>query len=553
MDSDRPRVDLARVLADLGSTLLEVVRGDLSTRIEIDGVAIYDAHDELVLPSGAIVLGVGLHDVHSIASALVELGADGAQALVVRSPVVRDEQLVRAVDESGVALLALTRGASWTQLAAVLRTLLVEDNVGRDGSSTDVLSADLFTLANAVAALVDAPVTIEDRSSHVLAFSGRQDEADADRIQTILGRQVPEQNTRALTELGVFEALYKSNVPVYVESVPTRSGEISLPRAAIAVRAGDEVLGSIWAAVREPLSAARSEAFEEAAKLVALHLLRLRAGADVDRRLRADLVSTAIEGGRGAAQALTRLGLAGRHAAVLALGFRCAGPDDGQVHDAGAVAERHRVADAFALHLSGSQAGSAATLVGDVVYGILPVRDTWSDAEARVIRVAEAFLMRIGDRHAAAIGIGEVITDLSGLAASRSSADRALRVLLSHGRVGDVATASGVQIDALLLDLADLVAVRGEKPSGPIARLIAYDAEHQGHLVETLRAWLDTFGDVIAAAVQLYVHPNTFRYRVRRVVEVGQIDLNNSQERFAAMVQLRLMVVDGPRGPHVNL
>ena len=88
---------------------------------------------------------------------------------------------------------------------------------------------------------------------------------------------------------------------------------------AVAVRAGDEVLGSIWVAVHEPLSDERSRALRDAAKLVALHMLRIRAGADVERRLRADLVSTALEGEGGAREALGRLGLAGQPVVVLAL------------------------------------------------------------------------------------------------------------------------------------------------------------------------------------------------------------------------------------------
>ncbi|MGW0586077.1 helix-turn-helix domain-containing protein, partial [Streptomyces sp. NPDC002920] len=33
---------------------------------------------------------------------------------------------------------------------------------------------------------------------------------------------------------------------------------------------------------------------------------------------------------------------------------------------------------------------------------------------------------------------------------------------------------------------------------------------------------------------------NTFRYRLRRVAEVGGIDLTDPEARFAAMLQLRL-------------
>src|SRR5438067_2089024 len=85
--------------------------------------------------------------------------------------------------------------------------------------------------------VIDAPVTIEDRSSRVLAFSGRQDEADRSRVETILGRQVPERYSRMLTERGVFRDLYRSDQPVYIEP-PGGLADFIVPRAAVAVRAG---------------------------------------------------------------------------------------------------------------------------------------------------------------------------------------------------------------------------------------------------------------------------------------------------------------------------
>lgn len=52
---------------------------------------------------------------------------------------------------------------------------------------------------------------------------------------------------------------------------------------------------------------------------------------------------------------------------------------------------------------------------------------------------------------------------------------------------------------------------------------------------------LDAFGDVPAASAALFVHPNTFRYRLRRLAEVSGIDLTDPEQRFAAMLQLRVM------------
>jgi hypothetical protein len=545
----RPRASLRRVLEDLGTTLLDLVCGDPDRAEELGGVVIHDPLDEPAPPPHALVLGVGVQEPGEIVRLLDDLGAYRAAGLVVRAPVTATDEVTAAARRSGVALLGLTRGASWAQLAAMVRSLIAEGDVGEDGPETlgGLLSGDLFALANAVAALLDAPITIEDRNSRVLAFSGRQDEADSSRVETILGRQVPGRFTRILEDRGVFQAMYRSDQPVYVEPVPDEgAGEFALPRVALAVRAGDEILGSIWAAVHGPLSAERTQALCDAAKLVALHLMRLRAGADVERRLRADLVSTALEGGSGSGEALRRLGLADHAGVVLALALALDGGADGSgVPHAQLVAERQRVADAFALHLTAVHPHSAAALLGGVAYGIVPFPRERTDGEQRAARIATDFLDRIGERIPLVVGIGPLVAESGALPRSRAGADRALRVLRAGHRAGHrghrVALIGDVSIEALLLELGDLIAERGDPPSGPVARLLEYDAQHRSCLVETLRAWLDAFGDVIAASAAVYVHPNTFRYRLRRLAEVGGLDLTDADARFAAMLQLRLL------------
>ena len=541
--SRRPRSSLGRVLDDLGTTLLELVHGDPERQGEIGGVAIHDPLDVPVLAPSAIVLGVGVSGPEEVARLLVELGRQGAAGLVVRAPVPLTPAVTAASRSAGVALLGLTRGASWSQLAAMLRSLLADGDVGVGGGDSlgGLPSGDLFASANAIAALLDAPITIEDRSSRVLAFSGRQDEADRPRVETVLGLQVPERYARLLAERGVFRELHRSTQPVVVDPLPAGDGTYTLSRVAIAVRAGEEVLGSIWVIAREPLNEERTEALCEAAKLVALHMLRVRAGADVERRLRADLVSTALEGGAGAREAVDRLGLAERAVVVLALAVADHPEREGPA-DAGVASERERLTDAFAMHLSAVHPRSATALIGGTAYGLVPVAREGSDGEDWAMQVARDFLERVGDRVPAVVAVGPVARDVVALQRSRGSADRTLRVLRESPSGLQVARLSDLYVSTLMLEMSDLVAARGDQPTGPIARLLAYDARHRTRLVETLQAWLDAFGDVTAAASAVYVHPNTFRYRLRRLAEVGDLDLSDPEARFAALLQLRLVV-----------
>jgi hypothetical protein len=541
----KARASLGRVLDDLGATLLDLVQGDAGRPEEISGVAIHDPTDEPVLPPHAVVLGVGLDDPAVLVPLLSKLGRQQALALVLRAPVPVTPPVRRAATRAGVALLGLSRGVPWAHLAALLRSLLSEGDVGvaEPDSLGGLPFGDLFAVANAIGALMDAPITIEDRNSRVLAFSGQQDEADASRVETILGRQVPERFRNILSERGVFRELHRSLRPVDVTSLPDPAGEV-LPRTAMAVRAGDEILGSIWVVVKVPLTSERRDALVEAAKLVALHLLRVRAGADVQRRLRADLLSTALAGGSGAGEALDRLGLAGRTLMVLGLAATdpTRHPADLAQQELTVGQEQQRLADAFALHLGAVHPRSAAALIGGVAYGLvpLPAGTGPQDGAERADRVARDFLDRVGDRGRPAVGIGPVAHGVAGLAYARICADRILRVLRETKGVRRVAGLDDVHAQVLLLELRDQVAARGDAPSGALARLLDYDEQHGSALVATLAAWLDAFGDVIAAAESMFVHPNTFRYRLRRLTEVGELDLTDAEQRFAVMLQLRV-------------
>lgn len=543
--SPRPRASLGRVLDDLGDSLLELLAGDPAHEGEIGGVVIHDPDDEPVHPAGALVLAVGI-SAGELPGLVREVGRRGAVGLVVRAPVVLTTDLSAAVDDARIALLGLRRGATWAQLTALLRSLLAEGDIGPAEAETlgGLPSGDLFAVANAIGALLDAPVTIEDRSSRVLAFSGRQDEADASRVETVIGRQVPERYARMLTELGVFRELYREHRPVVVDPARLDEDRISKQRVAIAVRAGDEVLGSIWAAMDGEVTPERSAALRDAASLVALHMLRVRAGADVQRRLRTDLVSSVLEGGAGARDALGRLGLAGRPVVVLALALRHESSVDHEP-DPGGASSLQRAADALAVHLSAAVPASAVAVVGGVAYALVPLPGDGAEPEERAARLAREFCERLGARLPVVVGVGGVASDVSAIVASREAANRALRVLRDGVAPGtasrSVARLSDVYTQSLLLELRDLAAARGERPVGPIARLLDYDERNDSGLAETLDAWLDANGDVRTAAAALFIHPNTLRYRLRRLEQVSGLDLSDPEQRFAAMLQLRIL------------
>lgn len=200
-----------------------------------------------------------------------------------------------------------------------------------------------------------------------------------------------------------------------------------MPRVVLGIRAGDEILGSVWAAVPEPLSAKRMKAFRDLQDAVAVHLLSHRANANIERRMRSDLMAQVLRGGPESSEVAARLGLPRRALGVLALAL----PDDdrtAQRNHGDRAAELQRVADALDMYLGSSQPGASAAVVGDVVYGIVPIRQGVDGGAERISRMARDFLTRVGKRSAAVIGVGSLAGDAHDLA--RASDTRIARCAL---------------------------------------------------------------------------------------------------------------------------
>ena len=216
----RPRASLGRVLDDLGATLLDLVHGDPERADDIGGVVIHDPVDAPVLPPTRWCSASASTTPSEVVALLDELGASrrrragAARAGPADAGGPRGRR--RGRGRAARPEPRCARGPTSPRCCA-----RCSPRATSASPTTETLgglpSGDLFAVANAIAALLDAPITIEDRSSRVLAFSGRQDEADPSRVETILGRQVPERYSRILNERGVFRELYRSDRPVFIE------------------------------------------------------------------------------------------------------------------------------------------------------------------------------------------------------------------------------------------------------------------------------------------------------------------------------------------------
>jgi hypothetical protein len=102
---------------------------------------------------------------------------------------------------------------------------------------------------------------------------------------------------------------------------------------------------------------------------------------------------------------------------------------------------------------------------------------------------------------------------------------------------------------------ADLMPERvlaGDAEARRILRQEVYGtlARSGGELLETLDAFLATGGVLEAAARTLYVHPNTVRYRLKRIAEVTGFTPADPRGAFALRIALAIGRLDPPSSAH---
>ncbi|MDQ0380418.1 PucR family transcriptional regulator [Amycolatopsis thermophila] len=498
---------LITILGTFGARLL----GAADREVELHSVALHDPVRP-GSPVGDVFLAVG---VPALADAVRLAREAQAAVLVARTTETPPDELLR----SGVALLVVEPSVSWSQVAGVVYGLVLEGRETESGRGP----ADLSALADTIAAAVGGPVTIEDQLSRVMAYSSQQHEADPARQDTILGRRVPDRVRALFERQGVFTHLARSDEPLHVPASPEHGLH---GRSVAAVRAGRELLGSLWVSCTAPLDEARARILTDGARTVALHLLRWRVSADLERQVESELVIQLLEGDADADAVAGKLGLPEAGLRVIAV----------QAHadaerNAGLLLAFERATTGFGWSRVGR-----STLFGNTVYTVLPAGADPAPAWHWVRELVHGLPKHL--RIVAGIS-GEC--DVAGLSAGRREADECLALHMKLG--GPDAVCYDDSWHQVLLQRLRSAAAAGRIPArGPVARLAAHDASHGTEFLPTLRAWLEAQGDLARAAAALEVHQNTVRNRLRRIPEaVPGVDLTDPGHRLAMLIAMAVI------------
>lgn len=510
-------MDSAVPLAELVAALRhDVVRASVSgddTR-GVLGVELLDLHAGEADGPGQLLLGVGLDaDDEAAVDSALRITGDSRGVLAVKCDGALPAEFPDLARRADVPVVSIESGVPWSRVQRLVSSLLAT-RLGGDAGGPEA-GGDLFALANSVAAVAGGAVAIMDTSQAIVAYSNLPDQPiDETRRSGILGRRVPEE---ALPD-HLADEVWSS------DSVVQHQRENALPRLAVVIRAGEEVLGSLWVAFPARKVAPDCEAtLQQAARLAALHMLALRRHVDADQENRNIAFRAALD--------QPHAGTADLRLPGVLLGVDLPQPDDR--HGANLL----RILDLFGVDGRALGHLPALMLSHDRIYGLLPIARPGAVPVDALVAHVLGRVERTLDLKLTIVSSGEIHTTAD-LHRERPDVDTALDHVQDSTMPPGHYSTERLRTAIVHTRLTNAVRADPRLRTGQGEHITDHDQNHATAFANTLLAYLRHFGDIAAVGTDLHIHQNTVRQRLRRAQDLFALDLTDPAQRLVLELEL---------------
>ncbi|GAA1005216.1 hypothetical protein Aple_036520 [Acrocarpospora pleiomorpha] len=395
--------------------------------------------------------------------------------------------------------------------------------------------ADLQQLVDSVGDRLGRSVALDDSNLHILVTTTHPGEVDPARVESLVRRAFPKAFLQYVASFGAWESRDIFTLPARPEL------GLAIARIGIPVRYENVLQGFLWLLESEgPLSEAHADLLRETAEDAALVLHRRFLLGELDRRrereLARDLLTTDPQLRSEAAASLVDEDLlAAGPVAVLAVTMPHPAAEP--------LADKDRLAIAVGLDRARRRlpAGHAIQLERPD-HGVLIVSHLGPRSEAGLTDLG-TILRDTVDRETGRarpecwVGIGDKRKALADCHASYVEARRAtdvasvVRVLGSvvhHRQLGVYSLLARVTPEDLRLSLHPGLHKLRDHDSGNDA------------LTSTLETFLDNAGSAKRTAELLCIQRASLYYRLRRIQEIADVDLDNGEDRLALHQSLKI-------------
>ncbi|WP_174616056.1 PucR family transcriptional regulator [Virgibacillus ihumii] len=394
------------------------------------------------------------------------------------------------------------------------------------GFSRDVHSPE--GLADRISDILKCPVTIEDSNHRLISYSKHEANVDDARVATIVRRKVPDKVINSLWKNGVMAKLFESDEPVIVPPVES----VGLGRRiAVSVRKNQVILGFIWAQTNDDTVDENTiQILKEAAQLAKNYLLqhqpKQRNSEESYKEFFWQLLSGNVRNRADIERQAKRFGMElNGHMSITLMEFDT---------DISEMMERH----AYYLTETLQQARVIFRLFDQnqliMLTQLGTMKDSFHDFTADFIHKMEERLhiKPIKGAFGLTYDSPEHITD---------SYKQALKVLeLKEQFPENLQDTYGYHDLGVFQFINEIRKLRTRYAyhNESLEQLKEYDKKHRSEMLVSLEKFLECDCNVHKASQLLHIHINTLNYRLKRITEIGHIDLRNYNQKMTLYLDL---------------
>lgn len=395
----------------------------------------------------------------------------------------------------------------------------------------------LENLVDRISEVIKCPITIEDANHRLLAYSTHSDATDSARIATIIGRRVPEKVINSLWRDGIIQKLVQSDDPLRISTI----NEIGLGnRVAISIRKNNEVLGYIWALeIGNPLTDGDLILLKNAAQAAKNQLLQLQ----IRKKKKEEgyqeffwqLLTGHVKTHEEIKEKIEQLDITPPPKfSVLVFKFQEEITTKTEQQITYMITTTQQVKITF--HVADRR---------ELI--LLASPHSFQSSEKSMSGFIEAFISQMKKRFGIEHIIGSSGTIYENYEKIEKSYQEALTVTSLKGQFPDEMSELYSYQQIGIYRYLDIILEKKrmdnyENPT--LLKLIDYDNIHKSHMLETLEVFLNKDSNVNDAAQALHVHTNTLNYRLKRISEIGEIDLKNPNQKMTLFLDIKLRKLD---------
>ncbi|OIJ08528.1 PucR family transcriptional regulator [Anaerobacillus arseniciselenatis] len=391
----------------------------------------------------------------------------------------------------------------------------------------------LENLVDKISDVLQCPVTIEDANHRLLAYSSHEGQSDKARVDTIIARRVPEKVINSLWRAGIIPKLNQSNDPVRISEI----NDIGLgDRVATAIVSKNGILGYIWVLeIDKRLSEEQFSLLKQAAQTAKNQLLqvqvRKKKKQEGHQELFWQILTGHLKSHEEIKEKIEQFGLPpSLPASVIIFQFKDEITPKIESHISYMVTTTQQLRITFFV-ISRHE----LILLGSPLQG--------SEDKSATVNFIEDFISQMGKRFKVNNIQGACGSSYDTYEKVEKSYHEAITVLNIKNQfpqeVGDTYSYQQLGIYRYLEVLLKKKQEDGYE-NATLKKLGEYDGINKTQLLETLEIYLNNDSNVNDAAKELHIHTNTLIYRLKRIVEIADIDLKNPNQKMTLYLDIKL-------------